>query len=59
VQALDGLTLSPVTSPLHRCIRIARAPWRPRTGFFLRAESFFDLVTEFERLDAEPPSTRP
>lgn len=41
-------------SPLHRCIRMARAPRRPRTGFFLRAESFFNLATEIERLDAEP-----
>ncbi len=41
-------------SPLHRCIRLARGPRRPRTGFFLRAESFFNLATEIERLDAEP-----
>jgi predicted ATPase len=43
-------------SPLHQCIRLARAPRRPRTGFFLRAESFFNLATEIERLDAEPSS---
>ncbi len=36
-------------SPLHQCIRLARAPRRPRTGFFLRAESFFNLATEIER----------
>lgn len=41
-------------SALHQCIRLARAPKRPRTGFFLRAESFFNLATEIERLDAEP-----
>ncbi len=41
-------------SPLHECIRLARAPRRPRTGFFLRAESFFNVATEIERLDAEP-----
>ena len=41
-------------SPLHKCIRLDRAPQRPRTGFFLRAESFFNLATEIERLDAEP-----
>lgn len=41
-------------SALYRCIRLARAPRRPRTGFFLRAESFFNLATEIERLDAEP-----
>src|SRR5262249_42675733 len=41
-------------SPLHQSIRLARSPRRPRTGFFLRAESFFNLATEIERLDAEP-----
>lgn len=41
-------------SPLHRCVRLVRALERPRTGFFLRAESFFNLATEIERLDAEP-----
>lgn len=29
-------------SPLHQCIHLDRAPRRPRTGFFLRAESFFN-----------------
>ncbi len=41
-------------SPLHRCIRLARGYKRPRTGFFLRAESFFNLATEIEHRDAEP-----
>lgn len=39
-------------SPLHRCLRLARTH-RPRTGFFLRAESFFNVATEIERLGAE------
>jgi predicted ATPase len=38
-------------SVLHRHIRLARGLSRPRTGFFLRAESFFNLATEIERLD--------
>jgi predicted ATPase len=42
------------TSELSRAIRVARSERRPRTGFFLRAESFFNLATEIERLDAEP-----
>jgi len=46
-------------SPLNRCIRLGRAARRPRTGFFLRAESFFNLATEIERLDAEPASAPP
>lgn len=39
-------------SPLHRCVRVVRGPRRPWTGFFLRAESFFNLATEMEHLDA-------
>jgi predicted ATPase len=38
-------------SDLHRCIRVARTR-RPKTGFFPRAESFFNVATEIERLDA-------
>lgn len=41
-------------SALSGCIRVARAPRRPRNGFFLRAESFFNVATEIERRDAEP-----
>lgn len=29
---------------------------KPRTGFFLRAESYYNVATEIERLDAEPGS---
>src|SRR5579864_8638300 len=32
-------------------LRLVRNPTRPRTGFFLRAESFFNVATEIERLD--------
>lgn len=41
-------------SPLHQHIRIARAAIRPKDGFFLRSESFFNLATDIERLDKEP-----
>jgi len=41
-------------SILHEYLRIARAPVRPRDGFFLRSESFFNLGTNIEQLDAEP-----
>ncbi|MEI7731172.1 MAG: AAA family ATPase [Verrucomicrobiota bacterium] len=41
-------------SELHRYLRISRGITRPRDGFFLRAESFFNVATEIERLDAEP-----
>jgi predicted ATPase len=41
-------------SELHQHLRIAKGFKRPRTGFFLRAESFFNVATEIENLDAEP-----
>jgi len=41
-------------SELHGYLRIAKGIRRPRTGFFLRAESFFNVATEIETLDAEP-----
>lgn len=41
-------------SELHKFIRLSRGIKRPRDGFFLRAESFFNVATEIERLD-EPP----
>lgn len=41
-------------SDLHKHLRVARGIGRPRDGFFLRAESFFNVATEIEKLDAEP-----
>jgi predicted ATPase len=41
-------------SELHQYIRIEKTIRRPRDGFFFRAESFFNVATEIERLDAEP-----
>jgi predicted ATPase len=40
-------------SDLHRFVRPVRGVKRPRDGFFLRAESFFNVGTEIERLDEE------
>jgi predicted ATPase len=37
-------------SSLHRAIRLTRGLRRPRTGFFLRAETFYNVATEIERL---------
>lgn len=37
-------------SSLHRALRLTRGVRRPKTGFFLRAESFFNVATEVERL---------
>jgi predicted ATPase len=41
-------------SVLHAYLRLAKGFKRPRDGFFLRAESFFNVATEIENLDAEP-----
>jgi len=41
-------------SVLHECLRVAKGFRRPKDGFFLRAESFFNVATEIERLDEEP-----
>lgn len=38
-------------SELGRHLRIARSHRRPRTNYFLRAESFYNVATEIERLD--------
>ena len=40
-------------SELHEYIRIIKGPVRFRAGYFLRSESFFNLATEIEKLDAE------
>ena len=41
-------------SDLHGYLRIGKGLRRPADGYFLRAESFFNVATEIERLDAEP-----
>ena len=38
-------------STLHELVRIVRTPRRPRDGFFLRAESFYNVATEIENLN--------
>lgn len=46
-------------SNLHEYLRIAKGVRRPKDGFFLRAESFFNVATEIEKLDAEPAPSPP
>jgi predicted ATPase len=41
-------------SELHAYLQLVRGATRPRDGFFLRAESLFNVATEIERLDLEP-----
>jgi len=38
-------------SPLHKHLRLVRGTRRPKTGYFLRAESFFNVATYLENLD--------
>ncbi len=40
-------------SNLNEYLRLTKAPRRARDGFFLRAESYFNLATEIERLDID------
>ncbi len=46
-------------SALHEFIRVARGIRKAKDGFFLRAESFFNVATEIEHLDAEPAPAPP
>ena len=41
------------TSGLHQHLRLVRPPGRPSTGFFLRAESFFNVASQVEQLGPE------
>ena len=41
-------------SDLHKFLRLSKGIRRPKDGFFLRAESFFNLATEIEHLDNAP-----
>jgi predicted ATPase len=40
-------------SELHQFLRPVRGARRPRDGFFLRAESYFNVASEIERLEQE------
>ena len=50
-----GTTLEASHSPLHRYLGISRGIRRPRDGYFLRAESFFNVATELERIQRDDP----
>ena len=45
-------------SDLHDYLRIARSTTNPKDGFFLRAESFFNVATNIEEMDAEKSGGR-
>ncbi|WP_262396879.1 AAA family ATPase [Zongyangia hominis] len=42
---------NPTHSGLYQALRLVKGPVRPRDGFFLRAESFYNVATEVERLE--------
>ena len=46
-------------SDLHAYLRPVRSVTRPRDGFFLRAESYYNVATEIENLDRIPGATPP
>ncbi len=46
-------------SELDAYLRIAKGFRRPKDGYFLRAESFFNVATEIENLDREPAPAPP
>ena len=41
-------------SELHGYLRVARGAFHPRDGFFLRAESFYNVASDIDRMDREP-----
>lgn len=46
-------------SKLWKHLKITKGIKRPRDGFFLRAESFFNVATNIEDLDKEPANAPP
>ncbi|MNO59108.1 DNA replication and repair protein RecF [compost metagenome] len=47
-------TTAATHSELHQYLRPIRGVYKPRDGFFFRAESYYNLATEIDRLDGEP-----
>src|SRR2546426_12237257 len=43
-------------SELHTVLRLVRGVRRPKTGYFLRAESYFNVATEVDRIAREVPT---
>lgn len=46
-------------SELYKYISVAKDARRPRDGFFLRAESFYNVATDIDRMDREPSFSPP
>jgi len=46
-------------SPLHERLTLVKGFRRPKNGFFLRAESFYNVASEIERMDSIPAPAPP
>lgn len=46
-------------SDLYEYIEVAKGARRPKDGFFLRAESFYNVATDIDRMDREPSFSPP
>ena len=46
-------------SNLHKYIKLVKSPRRAKDGFFLRAESYFNVATNIDQMDAEPSFDKP
>ncbi len=38
-------------SALHQAITLVKGPYQPQDGYFLRAESFYNVITEIDNID--------
>jgi predicted ATPase len=47
------------TSPLYRYLKTVKSFARPQDYYFLRAESYFNVASEIERLDSDPDDFSP
>ncbi|WP_186126971.1 AAA family ATPase, partial [Burkholderia gladioli] len=41
-------------SPLHERLRVSKGLRRPRTGYFLRAESFYNVASTLDEMEEDP-----
>nr|WP_232510233.1 AAA family ATPase [Paenibacillus crassostreae] len=46
-------------SDLYEYIQLIKGPYRPKDGFFFRAESYYNLATNIDDLDSQDSSDRP
>jgi predicted ATPase len=49
-----GFSTVKAHSGLHQHLRLVKGPKRAKDGFFLRAESYFNVATAIDNLDADP-----